>query len=868
MVAPCRTRLPFLPRLSLFASQNRPLMFRFTFTLLLTLALTRLSGQGQVLLTADFEGGTLPPGWTRSQAAGSTGWQVGDSASLSGTFWRIPARGGFAASNDDRCECDMSADYLIAPALDTRSLPALFLRFAAYYDGIFGSQARVVARTGPEAPWQPVFSLPPTGTWTSHTLDLRAWTGRPYVQLAFHHNDGGGWGTGVAVDAVSLSVPPARDLALSTSGLPAFLRPGFLDLSFSLTHQGTEVITSYQLGWQVDQNPPQVAHFGAGRLAPLADTTHVHPIPWLASQPGPHTLRLWVAQPNGTPDENPADDTLTFALTVIAGAPERPILVEAFTQHNCQTCAQQNPGLHDLLYALRDRVAPVTYHAPWPLGNNDPMHLFNAPAHLSRLDFYQIGGVPYGLLEGQPITGGSYTGAPDGLSASAVLTQAQRQPGLYRLDLASAPANGLIEVEVTVEALHTPPGPDPRLYVALVQDEVRFAQPPGVNGETEFPHVLRHFLPNPDGISLAGLSQPQTFTVAWSPEPALTGALHHIVAWVQDASSRAVWGVARSGGTYLCPGGGSLSLEADISPASCDGSGGAVALSLSGGQAPYQVTWSDSTVALSRSDLAAGWYPLQVQDASGCAFTTDLRVPARPGPELRPLVTPVSCPGGDDGAISLVSATPPAGYQYAWDHGPAQASLTGLTAGTYRATVTAPDGCTSTVEAVVPAPAPLVPTYRRDPDDGTGSGAVTVLPLGGTAPYTFTWNDGSSGPTRTGLTSGAFSYSVTDYYGCTYGPFTEYIWATALEAEEFWDEWRIYPQPARDQVEVRLQLRQPESLSYTLYDAQGRVLRQGNQPRQAAHQWTLARAGLPAGAYWLQVQTAQQSRGQWVIFLP
>lgn len=844
-------------------------MLRILLFLSLLAAGLGVRGQGQVLLAQDFAGSGLPSGWSRSQAPGSIGWQVGDSASLSGTFWRIPARGRFAASNDDICSCDMSQDLLISPAVDTRAQPALFLQFAAYYDGIFGSQGTVLARSHPDAAWEEVFSLPPTGTWTVHTLDLRPWAGAAALQLAFRHDDGGGWGTGVAIDDILLFVPPARDLSLHVPAPPAFLRPGFLDFIFTVSNQGTEPVTSYQLGWQVDQNPPQLAHIGAGRLAPLADTTHLHPLPWVASEAGTYTLRLWLAQPNGAPDQAPADDSLVFTVTVIADAPPRPVLVESYTQHNCQTCAQQNPGFHDRLDQLRDQVAPLTYHATWPLGNNDPMHLFNPPAHQARLDFYQIGGVPYALLEAHPVTGGSYTGAPDGLESGAVQRAAQ-QPGLYRLALSSTPSNGLVNVAVSVEALHSPPDQDPRLYIAVVQDSVVFAQPTGVNGEQVFPHVLRYFLPNAGGTSLAGLSpgQSQVFPVSWQPVPALYGATQRVVAWVQDGQSRTVWAVARSAGTYLCPDGTAIALDWEVTPAACDGSGGAATLSLTGGQGPYQVGWPDGQQALSRTGLATGWYPVQVTAASGCTFATEVRIPPAAGPELRPVVTPVSCPGGQDGAIRLQALSPAASYQYAWDHGPTQAELSGLAPGSYRATVTAADGCTTTLEATVTAPDPVQLAYHRTPDDGNGSGSVTVFPRGGTAPFTFLWDDGSTGSTRRDLSAGPFSLSLTDYRGCAYGPFTEYIWTTSLDPAAEGIHWQLFPNPAQGQAHLRVALAQPAALTYALYDAQGRVWRRGQQGPATTHAWTIGLTGLAAGHYWLQVQGPGLSQGQWLQVQP
>jgi len=46
-------------------------------------------------------------------------------------------------------------------------------------------------------------------------------------------------------------------------------------------------------------------------------------------------------------------------------------------------------------------------------------------------------------------------------------------------------------------------------------------------------------------------------------------------------------------------------------------------------------------------------------------------------------------------------------------------------------------------------------------------GKATVAPTGGTGPYTYLWNSGSTNANGTGLTLGTFTVTVTDAHGCT-----------------------------------------------------------------------------------------------------
>ena len=50
---------------------------------------------------------------------------------------------------------------------------------------------------------------------------------------------------------------------------------------------------------------------------------------------------------------------------------------------------------------------------------------------------------------------------------------------------------------------------------------------------------------------------------------------------------------------------------------------------------------------------------------------------------------------------------------------------------------------------------------------GQGVGKIFVTGLTGTAPFTYTWSNGQTGSTATGLTSGSYSVTVTDSGGCT-----------------------------------------------------------------------------------------------------
>ena len=214
-------------------------------------------------------------------------------------------------------------------------------------------------------------------------------------------------------------------------------------------------------------------------------------------------------------------------------------------------------------------------------------------------------------------------------------------------------------------------------------------------------------------------------------------------------------------------------LTANCSPTdvSCNGgSDGAVDLTVAGGTAPYLYAWSNGSTMEDISGLAAGTYSVVVTDANGCTATCSATVnePTPIAIQINP--SNVSCNGGNDGAIDItVSGGTPA-YSYLWNNGATTEDLMNLSAGTYSVQVTDANGCTATTSSItINEPSAL--TANCSPTDvscnGGSDGAVDLTAAGGTPPYTYAWNNGSTMQDISGLAAGSYSVVVTDANGCT-----------------------------------------------------------------------------------------------------
>ena len=153
-----------------------------------------------------------------------------------------------------------------------------------------------------------------------------------------------------------------------------------------------------------------------------------------------------------------------------------------------------------------------------------------------------------------------------------------------------------------------------------------------------------------------------------------------------------------------------VQLNAKVSPQSCGGSDGQIAISVSGATEPLNYSWSHNSALQSTTaiGLSAGTYSVTVTDANGCSesVTTTLTEPTGINVQVSTSVSPQTC-GGNEGeiSISVSGATEP--LTYVWNHNNALQSTTasGLSSGTYSVTVTDANGCSDSISTTLSDPA-------------------------------------------------------------------------------------------------------------------------------------------------------------------
>ena len=199
----------------------------------------------------------------------------------------------------------------------------------------------------------------------------------------------------------------------------------------------------------------------------------------------------------------------------------------------------------------------------------------------------------------------------------------------------------------------------------------------------------------------------------------------------------------------------------------CDGSATA---SVSGGTAPYTYAWSPAggnTPTI--SNACAGNYSMTVTDANGCTATASVSItqPAPVNITISPSY-PTICSGN-----SLVMYGS-GGMTYVWY--PSSQTTQSITVSptvttTYTLAGTDPMGCTGTAVStvyVVPNPTVNISSFQNVTCFGGSDGTATAAGSGGTPPYAYVWSPPAINiATATGLSSGTYSVTTTDAYGCT-----------------------------------------------------------------------------------------------------
>lgn len=222
--------------------------------------------------------------------------------------------------------------------------------------------------------------------------------------------------------------------------------------------------------------------------------------------------------------------------------------------------------------------------------------------------------------------------------------------------------------------------------------------------------------------------------------------------------------------------GSPLIYTSSVIDALCYGdSTGNISVIASGGTPPYSYTWFNNDFNIinqstpSLVDMPAGTYTLALADSLLCSDTLDFVINQPDSLYYEFDVQDVLCKGLAQGEITISVSGGVSPYEYLWDGGFTDLTITDLIAGEYFVTISDWNGCETITSVVVNEPDEEL-TVETDITDvlchGDSTGSIEAIVAGGTPPYTYIWSTLWDQVEVIDAPAGIYTVTVTDDNNC------------------------------------------------------------------------------------------------------
>ena len=295
-----------------------------------------------------------------------------------------------------------------------------------------------------------------------------------------------------------------------------------------------------------------------------------------------------------------------------------------------------------------------------------------------------------------------------------------------------------------------------------------------------------------------------------------------------------------------------------------------IALEPASGDAPYSVIWADGNTSLNYPATTSGDYIYTVIDANGCSVTDTVIVEPFSSLSFDAVVTQIQCNGAQNGNID-VSVTGGVGeYTYNWSNSATSQQISNLNAGIYSVIIIDAMGCGGTESYEITEPTLLsASATQTNVVDGT-LGAIDITVEGGTADYTYLWNNNATTEDLNNLSAGYYEVSIFDANNCSIVLGTtilststevtneQLIEITAAEntagiqQEEMESiEFNVYPNPANAQTTISWNGIEVEKMH--IQDMNGRIVKEMETDSNAIN---VMLTDFTAGVYLIVLETS------------
>ncbi|WP_108809302.1 T9SS type A sorting domain-containing protein [Aquimarina spinulae] len=208
----------------------------------------------------------------------------------------------------------------------------------------------------------------------------------------------------------------------------------------------------------------------------------------------------------------------------------------------------------------------------------------------------------------------------------------------------------------------------------------------------------------------------------------------------------------------------------------CGGAIGTAEVVMSGDTAPYTYHWSTGAITPKIENLPYGEYTVTVKDKNNCIVEGSTIIQEPDPIAVERFETTSGTCDEPNGAAKVIMSGATGPYTYEWSTGATTQEITNVRAGKYFVLVTDTNYCTTTGKVIIEeiSGIEIDVISHVDPLCATSKdGSITVLPKGGTEPYTYMWTKKgtfeviATSADISGLLSGTYVVEVNDAIGCT-----------------------------------------------------------------------------------------------------
>lgn len=213
-------------------------------------------------------------------------------------------------------------------------------------------------------------------------------------------------------------------------------------------------------------------------------------------------------------------------------------------------------------------------------------------------------------------------------------------------------------------------------------------------------------------------------------------------------------------------------INSEITDEYCENQTGAINISVSGGQTPYNYNWSNGATTEDLFDLSAGTFDITITDNIGCETSSSYTIDNISSTlEISDVVITDEICGNGQGAIDITYSGANGNAYFNWSNGETTEDISSLLSGDFNVIITDDFGCSITETYFVDnvtGDLTVSDIIVTDETCGNDNGIIDITVSGGATPYIFNWSNGSTDEDLTNVDEGNYSCLITDANGCMF----------------------------------------------------------------------------------------------------